>query len=206
MRDLILIAGGSGSGKTEFCRFLLNRNPDFALLSTDDYYVDRLNLTADELRLCNFDHPDSIDFAALTADVKSLLAGQDIPARQYDFVRHHSFVQGVRHADFQVLIVEGIFALYAANLRNMAAATAFVAADDELRLRRRLERDGLERGRSVESITTQYATQVRPMYNQFVAPTMQYANVVVDNNVNENMNAAFTAGEFELMKLLNKQE
>lgn len=183
MRKLVLVGGGSCSGKSHFCRFLKERLPGAALLSADDYYFDRSGLTAEQLADYNFDLPGNVDFEALTCDVAALLAGKPAPRRCYDFSRHRGFVDGVRLPDFEILAVDGIFALYYEKLRGMAACRVFVDASDEARLARRLARDVADRGRTRQSIIRQYASQVRPMYEKYVAPTAGFADIVLDNDI-----------------------
>ncbi len=181
MKKLLLTAGGSGSGKSWFCERLRAAMPRLAVLPTDDYYFDRADLSREELLTYNFDQPSAIDFASLTRDVKILLSGGSVPRRSYDFSRHHAVIGGVREPDFDVLAVEGLFALTDADLRGLAAFKVFVDAPDELRFARRLKRDTAERGRNPEDIRRQYDAQVRPMYEKYIAPSAEFADLVVAN-------------------------
>ncbi|MDD4816746.1 MAG: uridine kinase [Victivallaceae bacterium] len=193
MRKLILIAGGSGSGKTWFCERLRNAIPRLEVLETDDYYFDCGGLSAAELAAYDFDLPSAIDFAGLRRDVKLLLSGRPVPRRVYDFAGHRAGVEGMREPDFEVLAVAGLFALTDETLRGLAALTVFVDAPDELRLSRRLERDLAERGRTVEDIRRQYCSQVRPMYEKYVAPSASFADMVVRNDGTSDPSAAVDA-------------
>lgn len=185
MKRAILVGGGSCSGKTSFAHYLAETLPRAELLATDDYYWDRSRLTADEITAYNFDLPDAIDFDGLADDVKTLLSGRAVPRRVYDFSLHKSTVIGERAADFDFLVIEGLFALRFAPLRELAAAKFFVAASDAARLERRIERDTAERGRRADDVRRQFAAQVRPMHDMYVEPTSVYADYVIGNEGSE---------------------
>ncbi|MEA4862361.1 MAG: uridine kinase [Victivallaceae bacterium] len=181
MKRAILIGGGSCSGKTSFARYLAGTLPRAVLLATDDYYLDRSTLTRAEIVAYNFDRPDAIDSDGLSDDVRSLLAGRAVPRRVYDFSQHKSGIDGERTADFDFLVIEGLFALKFAPLREQAFARFFVAASDAARLERRVERDVAERGRNADDVRRQFADQVRPMHEAYVEPTRTYADYVISN-------------------------
>ncbi len=181
MKRAILVGGGSCSGKTSFARYLADSLPHAALLATDDYYLDRSTLTRAEIVAYNFDCPDAIDFDGLASDVRVLLSGRAVPRRVYDFSLHKSGIDGSRPADFDFLVIEGLFALRFAPLRELSFARFFVAASDAARLERRIERDVAERGRDADDVRRQFAGQVRPMHELYVEPTRVYADYVIGN-------------------------
>lgn len=181
MPSLILVAGGSSSGKTTIGRLVRERFTGFDVLlcSHDDYYRDVSHLGPAEIEKYNFDHPDSIDHELLVEHMTALLAGKDIRPPTYDFITH---VQGAAdHLEHpaEIIILEGIFTLYYPELARLAALKLFVDTDADLRLIRRLERDTKERGLTQEQVIRQYLTFVKPMHDAFIEPTKKFADIVI---------------------------
>jgi uridine kinase len=175
---LIAIAGPSGSGKSELARNLA-ATLDAPILSIARYYNDAAHLSMEERLRLNFDDPSLLDQELLRQQIGSLLRGEEIAMPVYDFRNHvrEPRTAPVRAAKFA--IVEGLFALYWENVRQLAGTKVYVDAPDEICLGRRMERDVCERGRAAESVIEQYATNVRPMAELYVWPTRAYADVVV---------------------------
>jgi len=176
------ICGGTGSGKTTVARALRERLGAAVslVLSQDRYYRDLSHLAADERSKINFDHPDAVDFEALAGDIGRLKSGRAATVPVYDFVVHTRAGNGERLEPGRFLIVEGLLILNSESVRNLLDYSIYLAAPDDIRLVRRLERDVRERGRTVESVVSQYIETVRPMHEKFVRPSAAYADVKID--------------------------
>jgi uridine kinase len=178
---VIGIAGGTGSGKSTITAAIQEAvGPDrVTLISHDSYYRDRSDLTPDARANLNFDHPESLETELLVVHLDLLLTGHTVEIPVYDFVEHRR-VQDVQIAEPRdVIIVEGVLSLVDPELRNRMSLCVFVETDDDIRFIRRLQRDVSERGRSMQSIISQYLATVRPMHIQFVAPSRQHADVII---------------------------
>jgi uridine kinase len=185
---LIGIAGPSGSGKTEIAghmAHLLNGT----VLSLDHYYLNFAGLSLEERALKNFDHPASIDWPLLEAQLSALRRGETILRPEYDFALHAR--RDALHAmePAPVILVDGIFALNA-RIRRLYHAAVYVDLEDEVCYARRLARDVRERGRTPESVRHQYEQTVRPMCEQFILPTRSSADVVVRGDQRLSVSAA----------------
>lgn len=174
------IAGPSCSGKTELARALTRFLQDQALLFTmDHYYVDRSHIPPAERHDFNFDHPEALDHELIVRDVQALKLGLPIEQPRYSFITDSRLSDTQPLAPRPVVLVEGLFSLYWPELRDLLDLTIYVETSDEICFARRLARDVQERGRSPESIERQYRETVRPMAEQFVRPTSQYADLIV---------------------------
>ncbi len=178
---LIGVAGGTGSGKTTVSHAILDRiNPEqIAHIQHDMYYRDRSHLPPAERARINYDHPDSLETDLLVAHLGQLRAGRAVEIPQYDFALHVRKKETRRFEPHPVILVEGILILVDAALRQMFDMRIFVDTDADLRFIRRLRRDIAERGRTMESVVTQYMETVRPMHLDFVEPSKRYADVIV---------------------------
>jgi uridine kinase len=177
---LIGVAGPSGAGKSELSRLIASRLPGpTARVSLDSYYRALSHLPFEERSKCNFDHPDSLDWDLIRADVDRLHHGEPIDEPVYLFDRHSRAEVTRRIEPVPFIILEGLFALYDEPVRSLLDARIFVVAPDEVCLKRRLARDTVERGRTEESVLRQYAETVRPMAELFVRPTREFADLVV---------------------------
>jgi uridine kinase len=182
VRALILgIAGGSGSGKTTIALRIADALAParVACVDMDAYYRHRPELTLDERRHLNWDHPDALDFGLFAADMDALARGEAVDKPMYDYATHlrRSEVERVGPAD--VVIVDGILLFTEPAIRARLDVKAFVDADADERLIRRLNRDVAERGRPLDEVVTQYLTTVKPMHLQFVEPSKRYADIIV---------------------------
>src|SRR6266404_1698844 len=176
---LIAIAGPSGSGKTSVARHLASLLPA-TIFALDSYYFDLAHLSLEERARANFDHPDSLDSELLSQHLHELAEGKEIVRPVYDFSTHTRSKETERVRSNEYLIVEGLFTLYWGKIREIFGTKIFVDAAHDVCLPRRQARDINERGRTVESVLTQYAQTVRPMADQFINPTKQYADIVLD--------------------------
>jgi uridine kinase len=177
---VIAIGGMSGAGKTALAAALAARLPGgCAVVGLDSYYHPLDHLPPAERAACNFDHPSALDWALLAAHLDALQRGRPVRQPVYLFDRH------TRAAETRVvdprpyLIVEGILALHSAEVRGLAHVKLFVAAAEEECLRRRLQRDLAERGRSQASVLEQYRATVLPMAREFVLPSAAHADLIV---------------------------
>lgn len=182
---IIAVAGGSASGKTTVVEEILEKlDVDSVLIMKhDDYYKDQSTMTLEDRYQTNYDHPDSLDNDLLVSHVKMLVQGKEVLKPTYDFIMHTRSDVKEKVRPKRVIILEGILILTDKKLRDLSDIKLFVELDDDLRFIRRLQRDIKERGRSIDSVITQYLTTVKPMYHQFVEPTKRYADVIIPNNV-----------------------
>jgi len=176
---VIGLAGGSGSGKTTIAEALVDAIAGVAYIRHDDYYRHRPELTFEERTKVNYDHPDSLETSLLVSHLKALRSGQPIERPVYDFTTHTRAAETVVVAPAPVVVVEGILVLAEVELRALMDLKIYVDTDADLRLARRLERDLHERGRTAESVLTQYLTTVRPMHMEFVEPSKQHADMII---------------------------
>lgn len=196
-RKIILVCGGSCSGKTTLAAGLVEKLKIYGsvqALSMDDYYFDLSDWNADEADDKNFDSPDAIDFELLFRHIQSLLSGIPVPAQHYDFKDHKTSLAGHMVEPAEFLVVEGIFALYFEKLRKIADCSVFIHADADIRLAKRVIRDFEERRLPVDLIIRQYLKDVRPMHNEFIEPYGDYADLVLDSGeetIEHNLNKAF---------------
>jgi uridine kinase len=171
---VLVIAGGTASGKTTIARSLAKKT-GAALLCQDRYYHD-----IGQKEGYNFDEPAALDFARMAADIETLKQGRSAQLPVYHFPTHTRLEETEEMEPAEVLIVEGILVLACKEVRALGDVLAFVEAPADTRLARRVRRDALERGRSVESVLRQYMDTVRPMHEQHVAPSASYAHILLD--------------------------
>jgi uridine kinase len=178
---LIGIAGGTGSGKTTVANAIAKRVGEerIAILSHDSYYRDFVDLPRDILDRQNFDHPDSLESELLVRHIKALKQGMVVETPIYDFRVHRRAAETRRVEPRKVILVDGILIYAEPELRKLFDVRIYVDTDADIRLIRRLKRDLTERGRTVESVVTQYESTVRPMHMEFVEPSKRYADLIV---------------------------
>lgn len=181
---IIGIAGGTGCGKTTVVNQILKELPEgvVGVISQDSYYTDTSHLTYEERIKINFDHPRSIDFKLLVSHLKELKKNNPIHQPVYSFVKHNRTGDTILTHPRKVMIVEGILILTNPKLRDMFDIKIFVHADSDERLIRRLKRDIAERGRSLKEILSRYQNTLKPMHDQFIEPTKEFADIIIPNN------------------------
>lgn len=179
------IAGGTGAGKTTVAKRVTARTEDAAtLIPLDNYYKDLSHLDIEERREVNYDHPDAFEWELLRSDVSTLLGGESIEMPQYDFTAHNRMDETVRVEPTEVIVVEGILALYDDELTDMLDLKVYVETDADVRILRRIQRDVIERGRDLEGVIEQYLSTVKPMHEQFVEPTKKQADLIIPEGAN----------------------
>ena len=177
---VIGIAGGTGSGKTTLMENIMSRfEGQVTVLSHDNYYKRHDELTFEERSGLNYDEPDAIETSLMVEHLKALRAGQAIDCPVYDFTRHNRSDETVHLEPKPVIIVEGILIFENEPLRDLMDIRLFVDTDADVRLCRRIKRDVNKRGRTLESVLTQYQTTVKPMHEKYVEPSKKYANLVI---------------------------
>jgi uridine kinase len=174
------VAGGTCSGKTTVSERLAELTGDahLALIKLDSYYIERTHQPFEERAAANYDHPDAFDWDLLNDHIAALTSGSPVPVPIYDYTIHDRSgdVRIVHPA--QIVVVEGILVLYEPTLRDRFDLKVYIDTDADLRLIRRLHRDVIERGRTTDSIITQYLTTVRPSHDQFIEPSKRHADVI----------------------------
>ena len=183
---VIGVAGGSGSGKSTVTREVLaSIGPEMAaVVMQDDYYSDQSHLSPEERRKTNYDHPQAFDWPLMVQQVQALCRGEAIEMPLYDFAADNRSSNTMTVQPAPVIVVEGLFALFDADLRKMMSLKIFVDTAADVRFIRRLQRDISERGRSTESVIQQYLDTVRPMHKQFIEPTKRHADVIFPHGAN----------------------
>ncbi|WP_411894461.1 uridine kinase [Winogradskyella sp. A2] len=181
---IIGIAGGTGCGKTTVVDTILKELPEgeVGVISQDSYYKDTSHLSYDERVKINFDHPRSIDFKLLVEHLKQLKSGNTIEQPVYSFVKHNRTGDTINTHPRKVIIVEGILILTNPEIRDLFDIKIYVHADSDERLIRRLKRDISERGRDIDEVLTRYQNTLKPMHEQFIEPTKEYADIIIPNN------------------------
>ena len=177
---VIGIAGGTGSGKTTLMKNLVSRfDGNVTVISHDNYYKRHDELTYEERCKINYDEPAAFDTDLMVSHLAKLRSGEPIDCPVYDFTVHNRSDEILRIVPQRVIIVEGILIFAEESLRNLMDIRIFVDTDADVRLCRRIKRDVNKRGRSLESVLTQYQTTVKPMHEAYVEPSKKYAHLVV---------------------------
>ena len=181
---VILIGGGSASGKSYVLKKVLEKIPEekVAHISLDDYYKDFRELPFEERAKINYDHPKAFDWKLMNSQLKALKNGETIKKPIYDFTTHSRSEKTEIVEPKELILIEGIMALVNRELRSLGDLSVFISASRERRLVRRIERDMKERGRTYDSIIEQYFTTVLPMFEEIIAPSQYYADLIVNND------------------------
>ena len=181
---IIGITGGTGCGKTTLVNEIINKLPseEVGVIFQDSYYNDLSSLTLPERRVTNFDHPNAIDFKLLTQHLKELKAEKSIQQPVYSFLECTRMNETIPTHPRKVMIVEGILILTNPEIRKMLDIKIFVHADSDERFIRRLKRDIDERGWNLDDTISKYQTIIKPMHEQFIEPTKEFADIIMPNN------------------------
>jgi uridine kinase len=180
-RILIGLAGGSGSGKTLVARNIVRDlgSDRVVVIDQDSYYRNLEDIPMRDREARNFDHPDAFDQDLLRHHVRELLGGRAIEQPIYDYGEHRRLAETRTVGEHTIIVLEGILIFTDPELRAMMDIKLYVDADPDVRFIRRLRRDLMERGRSVDSIIRQYEESVRPMHLQFVEPAKRWADLII---------------------------
>jgi len=179
---VIGIAGGSGSGKTTVVNSIVSKlkAEKVVVIPQDSYYKDSSNLTEEEKRVHNFDHPDSIDWELLCQHLAELKSGKSINQPVYSYITcSRSKDEFIKVDPADVIIIEGILIYTCKELREQLDIKIFVDADDDDRLMRVMARDITERGKDVNWVIERYSRTVKPMYLQFIEPSKRYSDIII---------------------------
>ncbi len=181
---IIGIAGGTGCGKTTVVNQLVEELTldHVGVITQDSYYNDLSHLTFEERVQVNFDHPKAIDFDLLGEHLSQLKQGFSIQQPVYSFAEHNRTAETLITEPRKVMIVEGILIMTNPMIRDMFDIKIYVHADSDERLIRRLKRDINERGRDIEEVLSRYQSTLKPMHDQFIEPTKEYADIIIPNN------------------------
>ena len=174
------VAGGSASGKTTIINKVKEYfGNDIVVISHDSYYKAHDEMTFEERCKLNYDHPDSFESDRMVEDVRKLIKGYSVEVPVYAYCAHNRSKDTMTVEPRMVILMEGILILENRELRDLMDVKIFVDADADERLMRRIRRDMVERGRSIESILQQYSETVKPMHEEFVEPSKKYADVII---------------------------
>lgn len=182
---IIAIAGASASGKSLIANTIFEElksdlgEAKIAIISEDSYYKDQSHMSMEERLKTNYDHPNSLDHELLNTHLQQLIQGNSVNIPQYCYNTHNRLPSCTTIQPKKVIILEGILLLSSAPLRQQFHASIFMDTPLDICLLRRLTRDVAERGRTMQSVLSQYQKTVRPMYVQFIEPSKQYADVII---------------------------
>ena len=178
---IIGIAGGTGSGKTTVVKNIVNALPPHyvAVVPLDSYYNDTSEMTEEERHAINFDHPDAFDWKLLAKHVNDLRNGIAIEQPTYSYLLCNRLKETVHVEPKPVIIIEGIMTLLNKRLRDIMDLKIFVDADPDERLIRNIQRDTIDRGRTVSMVVERYLEVLKPMHEQFIEPTKRYADLII---------------------------
>ncbi|AFO57419.1 uridine kinase [Natrinema sp. J7-2] len=179
------IAGGTGAGKTTVARTVSETVGEAVTrIPLDNYYKDLSHLAFEDREQVNYDHPSAFEWDLLREQLEALLAGESIEMPQYDFEVHNRTDNRVTVDPSEILVLEGILALYDEEIRDLLDLRVYVMTDADVRILRRIERDVIERGRDLKGVIDQYLETVKPMHERFVAPTKKQADVIIPEGAN----------------------
>ena len=198
---VIGVAGGTGSGKTTVSSRIWEAvgREQIAYIQHDNYYKDQSHLTPEERAQTNYDHPDSLESLLLVRHLRELRAGRPIDMPLYDFAAHNRSRETQRVNPAKVILVEGILIYTEPALRELMDMRIFVDTDADIRFIRRLRRDMVERGRSLDSVVKQYLGTVRPMHMEFVEPSKRYADIIVPQGGNNRVAMEMIASRIQAL-------
>ena len=203
---IIGIAGGTGSGKTTVVKKLIERLPkgEVVVIPQDSYYKDSSDVPAEERQNINFDHPDAFEWPLLAKHIEQLKQGHAVEQPIYDYSTPSHQKETIHVEPREIIIVEGIMALRDYHLRQQMDLKIFVDADADDRLIRVVQRDIVERGRTVEAVMERYQRVLKPMHEQFIETCKRYADVIIPqgghNNAAINMLVKFIKQELKEKK------
>lgn len=178
---IIGIAGGTGSGKTTVVKKIMEtlRNESVAVIPQDSYYNDNTLLSMEERKRINYDHPDAFDWKLLYRHIHDLREGKAIEQPTYDYITSNRMTETIHIEPCEVIIIEGIMALYRKDMRDLMDLKIFVDTDSDVRLIRNILRDTVERGRTPQMVIDRYLQLLKPMHEEFIEPTKRFADLII---------------------------
>ena len=178
---IIGVAGGTGSGKTTVVKKIVEALPPHyvAVVPLDSYYNDTSDMTDAERKAINFVHPDAFDWELLNKHVRQLKAGEAVEQPTYSYILSNRLPETVHVEPKPVILIEGIMTLVNKELRDMMDIRIFVDTDSDERLIRNIQRDVVERGRTVDMVIDRYLKVLKPMHEQFIEPSKKYADIII---------------------------
>ena len=178
---IIGIAGGTGSGKTTVVRKIMEalQDENVAVIPQDSYYNDNSLISMEDRRKINYDHPSAFDWDLLRKQIQQLRDGKAIEQPTYDYITSNRKKETVHVEPCEVIIIEGIMALYKKEMRDLMDLKIFVDADTDVRLIRNIQRDTVERGRTAQIVIDRYLEVLKPMHEEFIEPTKRYADLII---------------------------
>ena len=202
---IIGIAGGTGSGKTTVVKKIVETLPvnTVAVIPQDSYYNAQWDVPEELRKKTNFDHPDAFEWPLLAHQIEELRTGNAIEQPTYSYITCTRQQETVHVEPHDVIIVEGIMALYDKRLRELMDLKIFVDAEPDERLLRVIERDIAERGHSLEMLIDKYRNVLKPMHDEFIEPTKQYADIIIPNG-GENARAVSMMQMYILSALIRR--
>ena len=199
---IIGIAGGTGSGKSTFTnRLKASFGDEITVIYHDNYYKYQKNVSFEERKKVNYDHPDAFETELLLKHLEALKRGECIECPVYDYTIHNRSDKYVTIKPSKIIIIEGILVLQDERLRNLLDIKVFVEADADERILRRVIRDVEERGRDLKGIVEQYLTTVKPMHYLYVEPTKVTADIIINSGMND---VAFDLVRTKIADLLDR--
>ena len=197
---VIGIAGGSGSGKSTFAKRLKEHFPeDIALVSCDNYYLARDNMSFEERKRLNYDSPEAFEFDLMINQISDLKNGKNIFCPVYDFSKHTRSNEVIEIKSKPIILIDGILIFSEPRLRDIMDMKIYVETDADERILRRVKRDMCQRGRDIDNIIEQYLSTVKPMHNTYVEPTKVFADIIINGGMND---VAFDVVKTKIEELL----
>jgi uridine kinase len=178
---IIGIAGGTGSGKTTVVKKIIEALPTdkVAVIPLDSYYNDTSHLSMEERKKINFDHPNAFDWKLLTQQIQELRENKSVEQPTYSYLISNRLPETIHIEPCEVIIIEGILALWKKELRDLMDLKIFVDADSDERLIRVIQRDIIERGRTTQMVIDRYREVLKPMHEEFIEPTKRHADLII---------------------------
>lgn len=177
---IIAVAGGSASGKSSIVRLIDETfADDITVIGHDNYYKAHDDIGFEDRTKLNYDYPGAFDNELFYEDLLKLQQGEAIDMPTYDYTIHTRSSETIRVNPSKIILIEGILVLDDSRIRDITDTKVFIDADSDVRLQRRILRDTIERGRSLESVLEQFIKQVKPMHEKYVEPTKKYADIII---------------------------
>ncbi|HYG14245.1 MAG TPA: uridine kinase [Bacteroidia bacterium] len=198
---LVGITGGSASGKTQFLKSLREKfsEEEVCFISQDDYYKPLEQQVKDENGEVNFDLPEAIEYDRFHADLLTLLAGRVIKKQSYNFNNPNEEKKWFEYRPAPIIIIEGLFIFHFKDIFNLFSLKVFVDAEEDIMLRRRMQRDVQERGIPLDMVNYQWQYHVKPAFQKYLAPYKELADIIIINNSHFNNSLAVVENHFRAL-------